>query len=57
MIPLKGSVRIMVDQLWQGAVKKVEAKVDAWMKEMTSSPGLRKWFNHEAQNRKVLKNI
>ncbi|WP_276500203.1 DUF488 domain-containing protein [Terrimonas pollutisoli] len=43
----KDGIRILVDRLWPRGVKKENAKVDIWMKEIAPSPGLRKWFNHE----------
>jgi uncharacterized protein YeaO (DUF488 family) len=40
--------RILVDRLWPRGVKKDEAKVDLWLKEIGPSDELRKWFGHEA---------
>ena len=40
--------RILVDRLWPRGIKKAEAEINLWAKEITSSPQLRKWFNHEA---------
>ena len=39
--------RILVDRLWPRGVKKENAHVDEWMKEVAPSTTLRKWFNHE----------
>ena len=39
--------RILVDRLWPRGVKKTEAAIDQWAKELTPSAGLRKWFGHE----------
>jgi uncharacterized protein YeaO (DUF488 family) len=41
--------RILVDRLWPRGIKKEEANVDAWLKEVAPSTGLRKWFNHEPE--------
>ncbi|MES2006054.1 MAG: DUF488 domain-containing protein [Bacteroidota bacterium] len=41
--------RILVDRLWPRGVLKKEAHVDLWMKEVTPSTELRKWFNHEPE--------
>lgn len=40
--------RILVDRLWPRGIKKAEAEINLWAKEITPSPQLRKWFNHEA---------
>ncbi|HEY9363252.1 MAG TPA: DUF488 domain-containing protein [Chitinophagaceae bacterium] len=41
--------RILVDRLWPRGIKKEEANVDAWLKEIAPSTDLRKWFNHEPE--------
>ena len=40
--------RILVDRLWPRGLKKSEAKIDLWLKEIAPSNELRKWFNHDA---------
>ncbi|WP_297329792.1 DUF488 family protein [uncultured Bacteroides sp.] len=40
--------RVLVDRLWPRGLKKEFLKYDAWEKEITPSPSLRKWF-HEDQ--------
>ena len=40
--------RILVDRLWPRAVKKTEAAIDEWMKEIAPSTALRKWFGHDS---------
>ncbi len=40
-------VRVLVDRLWPRGVKKEEAAVDQWMKELSPSNDLRKWFGHD----------
>lgn len=39
--------RILVDRLWPRGIKKNEARIDEWLKEIAPSDGLRKWFSHE----------
>jgi len=39
--------RILVDRLWPRGVKKDEAKIDEWLKELAPSDALRKWFGHD----------
>lgn len=39
--------RILVDRLWPRGVSKVQARVDAWPRDIAPSDGLRRWFNHD----------
>lgn len=39
--------RILVDRLWPRGIKKENARLDLWLKEIGPSTELRKWFNHE----------
>ena len=39
--------RVLVDRLWPRGLKKEEAKVDLWLKEIAPSNELRKWFSHD----------
>jgi len=41
--------RILVDRLWPRGVKKEEANIDLWLKEIAPSDSLRKWFNHDPE--------
>ncbi len=41
--------RVLVDRLWPRGVKKENAEIDIWLKEVAPSNELRKWFNHEPQ--------
>lgn len=45
----KDGFRILVDRLWPRGVKKEEAAVDEWAKELAPSSNLRKWFNHDPE--------
>ncbi|RWE03210.1 DUF488 domain-containing protein [Mesorhizobium sp.] len=39
--------RVLIDRLWPRGVKKTEAAIDYWMKELAPSTELRKWFGHD----------
>lgn len=39
--------RVLVDRLWPRGVSKEAAQLDEWLKEITPSPELRKWFDHD----------
>jgi uncharacterized protein YeaO (DUF488 family) len=39
--------RILIDRLWPRGITKEEAGVDLWLKEISPSAGLRKWFSHD----------
>ncbi len=41
--------RILVDRLWPRGIKKDEAKINLWLKDIAPSPDLRKWFNHDPE--------
>ena len=41
--------RILVDRLWPRGIKKEDAHVDIWLKDIAPSNELRKWFNHEPE--------
>jgi len=41
--------RVLVDRLWPRGIKKEEAGLDEWLKEVAPSAELRKWFNHEPE--------
>jgi uncharacterized protein YeaO (DUF488 family) len=40
-------IRILIDRLWPRGVKKTDAAIDEWMKEIAPSTKLRKWFSHD----------
>jgi uncharacterized protein YeaO (DUF488 family) len=42
-------VRILIDRLWPRGVRKADAAIDEWMKEIAPSTTLRKWFGHEPE--------
>ncbi len=39
--------RIYVDRLWPRGMKKEEVKMDEWLKDISPSDSLRKWFGHD----------
>ncbi|TBR35919.1 MULTISPECIES: DUF488 domain-containing protein [Dyella] len=39
--------RVLVDRLWPRGLKKEDAALDAWAKEVAPSTALRHWFNHD----------
>ena len=39
--------RVLVDRIWPRGVKKEDARLDVWMREIAPSDELRKWFNHD----------
>lgn len=41
--------RILVDRLWPRGIKKEEAAIEEWKKELAPSSELRKWFNHQPE--------
>ncbi len=40
-------MRILVDRLWPRGISKERAAIDQWMKEISPSTELRKWFGHD----------
>jgi uncharacterized protein YeaO (DUF488 family) len=39
--------RVLVDRLWPRGISKQDAELDLWMKEISPSDELRKWFHHD----------
>jgi uncharacterized protein YeaO (DUF488 family) len=39
--------RILIDRLWPRGIKKEEAKIDEWLRDIAPSTELRKWFSHD----------
>ena len=39
--------RIYIDRLWPRGMKKEEVKIDEWLKEISPSDSLRRWFGHD----------
>jgi len=39
--------RVLIDRLWPRGVRKEDAALDLWLKELGPSTELRKWFGHD----------
>lgn len=39
--------RILIDRLWPRGIKKEDARIDEWLKDVAPSNELRKWFSHD----------
>lgn len=40
-------VRVLVERLWPRGLRKEQAKVDLWLRDIAPSPELRVWFGHD----------
>jgi len=40
-------MRVLVERLWPRGLTKERAAVDLWLKEISPSPELRKWYGHD----------
>jgi uncharacterized protein YeaO (DUF488 family) len=40
-------VRILVDRLWPRGLRKTDAAIDRWVKDIAPSTELRRWFAHD----------
>ena len=40
-------VRVLVDRLWPRGLRKADAAIDRWLKEVAPSTELRRWFGHD----------
>ena len=47
--------RVLIDRLWPRGLKKTEARIDLWMKEIAPSHELRSWFQHDPEKWAVFK--
>lgn len=41
--------RVLVDGMWPRGIKKDEAKLDQWLKDLAPSKELRQWFGHDPE--------
>ncbi|WP_296712313.1 DUF488 family protein [Rhodoblastus sp.] len=39
--------RVLVDRLWPRNLRKDDAAIDLWLKEVAPGAGLRRWFGHD----------
>jgi len=51
----KDGFRVLVDRLWPRGIKKDDAKIDLWLKEIAPSAELRKWYSHDPEKWKEFK--
>ena len=42
-------VRILIDRLWPRGLSKAALKLDAWLKGLSPSNELRKWYEHDPE--------
>jgi uncharacterized protein YeaO (DUF488 family) len=40
-------VRVLVDRVWPRGMRKQDARVDEWMRDVAPSTELRRWYGHE----------
>jgi len=40
--------RVLVERLWPRGLRKDQAHLDEWLKDVAPSDALRKWFHHDA---------
>ncbi len=41
--------RVLVDRLWPRGVRKADAAIDEWLKDVAPSHELRRWFGHDPE--------
>ena len=41
--------RVLIDRLWPRGVRKEEARIDAWLREIAPSDELRRWYGHKIE--------
>ena len=41
--------RVLIDRLWPRGVRKADAAIDQWVKDIAPSTALRKWFGHDPE--------
>jgi uncharacterized protein YeaO (DUF488 family) len=41
--------RVLVDRLWPRGLRKADARIDRWLKEIAPSTELRRWFGHDPE--------
>jgi uncharacterized protein YeaO (DUF488 family) len=42
-------IRVLVDRLWPRGLKKTDAHLTSWMKDVAPTPSLRTWFAHDPE--------
>lgn len=46
---IQDCTRILVDRLWPRGIRREDARLDEWWKDIAPSGDLRKWFAHEVE--------
>jgi uncharacterized protein YeaO (DUF488 family) len=41
--------RVLVDRLWPRGVRKADAGIDLWLRDVAPSTELRRWFGHDVE--------
>lgn len=41
--------RVLVDRMWPRGVRKADAAIDHWLKDVAPSKALRQWFGHDPE--------
>jgi uncharacterized protein YeaO (DUF488 family) len=41
--------RVLIDRIWPRGLRKAQARLDAWPKELAVSADLRRWFGHDPE--------
>ena len=47
--------RVLVDRIWPRGIKKDDASINLWLKEIAPSTELRKWYSHDPEKWKKFK--
>lgn len=42
-------IRLLVDRLWPRGISRQGARIDEWLRDITPSDGLRKWYGHKPE--------
>ena len=45
----RDGARVLVDRLWPRGLNKEEAHLDDWLRDLSPSDDLRKWFGHDPE--------
>ena len=46
---LEDGTRVLIDRLWPRGLKKSDAHLASWLKDIAPSPKLRLWFGHQPE--------
>lgn len=42
-------MRVLVDRMWPRGIKKDDARIDLWLKDVAPTTSLRRWFDHRPE--------